>query len=179
MQIFYNFLTFGATFSLSVPAGYGNAQKRLGIELVFLSNYDIIALPPAAGLSFPAGHHQDRGWQLRQPRRNSMKILALDIGGSFIKYAQFEDGVLAEPGAIPTQADQGPEALLRTVRHLADQFPEKQAVGISFASQINPVEGCKMCIRDRARSASSFTVQVLIRMPCPCSSSTVSRSRVR
>lgn len=36
-----------------------------------------------------------------------MKILALDIGGSFIKYAQFEDGVLAEPGAIPTQADQG------------------------------------------------------------------------
>ena len=37
-----------------------------------------------------------------------MKILALDIGGSFIKYAQFEDGVLAEPGAIPTQADQGP-----------------------------------------------------------------------
>ena len=71
-----------------------------------------------------------------------MKILALDIGGSFIKYAQFEDGVLAEPGAIPTQADQGPEALLRTVRHLADQFPEKQAVGISFASQINPVEGC-------------------------------------
>ena len=70
-----------------------------------------------------------------------MKILALDIGGSFIKYAQFEDGVLAEPGAIPTQADQGPEALLRTVRHLADQFPEKQAVGISFASQINPVEG--------------------------------------
>lgn len=107
MQIFYNFLTFGATFSLSAPAGYGNAQKRLGIELVFLSNYDIIALPPAAGLSFPAGHHQDRGWQLRQPRRNSMKILALDIGGSFIKYAQFEDGVLAEPGAIPTQADQG------------------------------------------------------------------------
>ena len=71
-----------------------------------------------------------------------MKILALDIGGSFIKYAQFEDGVLAEPGAIPTQADQGPEALLRTVRHLADQFPEKQAMGISFASQINPVEGC-------------------------------------
>ena len=70
-----------------------------------------------------------------------MKILALDVGGSFIKYAQFEDGTLSRIGSIPTQADQGPDALLRTICRLAEQFPEKQAVGISFASQINPVDG--------------------------------------
>ena len=59
-----------------------------------------------------------------------MKILALDVGGSFIKYAQFEDGTLSRIGSIPTQADQGPDALLRTICRLAEQFPEKQAVGI-------------------------------------------------
>ena len=70
-----------------------------------------------------------------------MKILALDIGGTFIKYAQFEDNHLSNSGSIPTHADQGPKALLRTLRQLAVRFPDKEAVGISFASQVNPVEG--------------------------------------
>ena len=98
-----------------------------------------------------------------------MKILALDIGGSFIKYAQFEDGVLAEPGAIPTQADQGPEALLRTVRHLADQFPEKQAVGISFASQINPVEGCISSATETFPGFTGLQVKKLLERDLGCS----------
>lgn len=70
-----------------------------------------------------------------------MKILTLDIGGSFIKYALFENGVLTQPGSVPTQASLGPEALLQTILRLAARFPEKEAVGISFASQINPTEG--------------------------------------
>ena len=70
-----------------------------------------------------------------------MKILTLDIGGSFIKYALFENGMLTQPGSVPTQASLGPEALLQTILRLAARFPEKEAVGISFASQINPTEG--------------------------------------
>ncbi len=70
-----------------------------------------------------------------------MKILALDIGGTFIKYAIWEDGMLADTRQLPTRAGLGPEALLKTLTRLTAEFPGIQAVGISFASQVDPGAG--------------------------------------
>ena len=44
-------------------------------------------------------------------KNKTMKILALDLGGSFLKYAAYEEGTLVGAGSVPTRADRGPEAV--------------------------------------------------------------------
>ena len=74
-------------------------------------------------------------------KNKTMKILALDLGGSFLKYAAYEEGTLAGAGSVPTRADRGPEAVLATMAELAGQFPGIEAAGISFASPCDPTAG--------------------------------------
>ena len=71
-----------------------------------------------------------------------MKLLALDIGGSFIKYGWVQDGTASALKTIPTNAQLGPQALLDTITAIVSEFPKTPALGISFASQTDPVRGC-------------------------------------
>ena len=70
-----------------------------------------------------------------------MKILSMDIGGTFIKYALWEDGSLAPTRQLPTRAELGPKPLLDTLAKLGADYPDIQAVGVSFASQMDPHTG--------------------------------------
>lgn len=70
-----------------------------------------------------------------------MKILLFDIGGTAIKYGLNRDGCQDSPFEIPTQAHLGGPHVLSTIKELAQEFSGFDAVGVSTAGQVNPIEG--------------------------------------
>ena len=78
------------------------------------------------------------------PNRESSTVIALDIGGTAIKAAVIKGGVLTAQKQIPTQAHKGGAHVLSLAEDLIRSFfPEHRAdaIGISTAGQVDPVEG--------------------------------------
>lgn len=70
-----------------------------------------------------------------------MKILVFDIGGTAIKHAVCTDGILSSISETPTNAVLGGNHILHTVSSLIEKQSGYDAIGISTAGQVNPVEG--------------------------------------
>lgn len=66
-----------------------------------------------------------------------MKITAFDIGGTFVKYGVFEDGVLTPLGELPTRGEEGAAALLERLYNVAKSLMPAQGIGISARGQID------------------------------------------
>lgn len=70
-----------------------------------------------------------------------MKALVFDIGGTSIKYAVCENGVLFDSKETPTNAQLGGPHILETVISLIEQESGFDAIGISSAGQVNSEDG--------------------------------------
>lgn len=70
-----------------------------------------------------------------------MKIIAIDIGGTDIKYGIFEDVQLNEYSQVPTNALKGGEYIFSTICNIIDKYKNLDYIAISTAGQVNPKEG--------------------------------------
>lgn len=70
-----------------------------------------------------------------------MRILALDIGGTSIKAAAWEDGILSPIQEYDTNAHQGGVVVLHRVENILESMGACDAIGISTAGQIDSEKG--------------------------------------
>lgn len=71
-----------------------------------------------------------------------MNILAVDIGGTAIKFGLCdEQGVLTRMGECPTQAELGGMHIVQMVQEIAQKYPEAAAVGIATAGTVDTQDG--------------------------------------
>ncbi len=70
-----------------------------------------------------------------------MKLLAIDIGGTSIKSALFENNRAHRFSEIPSDAKSGASFLLNKLYHLIEQHSGYDAIGVSTAGQVDNVGG--------------------------------------
>jgi predicted NBD/HSP70 family sugar kinase len=101
---------------------------------------------------------------------SAKKIAALDIGGTQIKAALFEDGVLRERRETNTLAAEGPASLLRRSGDLIADFGAPDAVGISTAGQVDVDTGVIRYANDNLPGYTGTNVRGYFsaRFACPC-----------
>lgn len=74
-----------------------------------------------------------------------MKRMVLDIGGTAMKSAIYENETLTDIRETPTEAGRGGPHVMETAKSIVSSYKEKynfEKIGISTAGQVNPVEGC-------------------------------------
>ncbi len=70
-----------------------------------------------------------------------MNVLAIDIGGTFIKYALMdEEAHFLSRGKVPTPQE-GREQLIETIGKLYDEAPEVEGIAISMPGIIDSENG--------------------------------------
>lgn len=70
-----------------------------------------------------------------------MKIAALDIGGTSIKAAEYENGILSDVKEYDTQAKKGGAYVMETALEIAGGFRGIDCIGISTAGQVDSRKG--------------------------------------
>ncbi|MEG0664506.1 MAG: ROK family protein, partial [Clostridia bacterium] len=71
-----------------------------------------------------------------------MKIMAVDIGGTAIKYGLVsENGEILQSGECPSEAKKGADHLIDIIKKIINDHSDYQMIGISTAGQVNPVKG--------------------------------------
>ena len=73
-----------------------------------------------------------------------MKTMVLDIGGTAIKSAVAENGVLSDIRETPTQASLGGEHVMALAKEIIASYKEHwdfARIGISTAGQVDPEKG--------------------------------------
>ena len=70
-----------------------------------------------------------------------MKILTLDVGGTALKTALMNDGVMENPHEMPSEAKQGGPVVLQNIQKIIDACGDFDAIGISTAGQVDSEQG--------------------------------------
>lgn len=70
-----------------------------------------------------------------------MRILTFDIGGTFIKYGICEDFILSEKNKVPTEAQNGGNAIIEKVISIIKTFDNIDRIAISTAGQVDSESG--------------------------------------
>lgn len=70
-----------------------------------------------------------------------MKILTLDVGGTAIKSALMNNGVMESPRETPSEAKQGGPVLLGNIQKVIDACESYDAIGISTTGQVDSEQG--------------------------------------
>lgn len=66
-----------------------------------------------------------------------MKSAVFDIGGTFVKYGVYEDGLLKEVSSFPTQGQDGADALISRLVKTCEGIADANAIGICTRGQVN------------------------------------------
>lgn len=92
-----------------------------------------------------------------------MRILAFDIGGTFIKYGivneRFE---IEEIHKVPTEAQRGGQALIEKVIKIIEGYDNIDRIGISTAGQVDSENGIVVYSTDNIPYYTGMTVKKLI-----------------
>ena len=71
-----------------------------------------------------------------------MKIIAFDIGGTFIKYGIINESFeITESHTVPTDAQKGGQALIERVINIVESYDGIDRVAISTAGQVDSDNG--------------------------------------
>lgn len=73
-----------------------------------------------------------------------MAVMVLDIGGTAIKSALYNDGTLTDIKETPTQAAQGGSHVVKRIKEIIKEYQKDysfERIGISTAGQVDPVRG--------------------------------------
>lgn len=104
----------------------------------------------------------DLGWG----KKKQMKILAVDIGGTYIKYACMrEDREILSRGKIKTPGE-GREALVEAIGRIYDEMPDVEGIAISMPGIIDSENG--YCVMGGAlRYNDDFYLRHSLHQRCP------------
>lgn len=94
-----------------------------------------------------------------------MKILVLDIGGTAIKSAVFEEGQLLDLREQPSDAHLGGAHIMETVRTIVSAYGQDHRIdriGISTAGQVDPKAGCITYANDNIPGYTGTPVRQLL-----------------
>ena len=71
-----------------------------------------------------------------------MRILAFDIGGTFIKYGLIDDNFhIVEKHKIPTNAQQGGQAIIERIIKIIEEYENIDRIAVSTAGQVDSENG--------------------------------------
>lgn len=71
-----------------------------------------------------------------------MKLVVLDIGGTSIKYAKYEDGILKNFSERSTDAKKGGAYVVQNAVEIIQSLKPFDGIGISTAGQVDSASGC-------------------------------------
>ena len=92
-----------------------------------------------------------------------MRILAFDIGGTFIKYALCNDNFeLTEKNKIPTNAKQGGQVIIQRIIDISESYENIDRVAISTAGQVDSEHGVVVYSTDNIPYYTGMMVKSLI-----------------
>lgn len=92
-----------------------------------------------------------------------MRILAFDIGGTFIKYGIVNDSFeFEEIHKVPTDAHKGGQVLIERVIDIIEQYDNIDRIGISTAGQVDSENGIVVYSTDNIPYYTGMTVKKLI-----------------
>lgn len=92
-----------------------------------------------------------------------MRILAFDIGGTFIKYALCDDNFeLTEKNKIPTNAKQGGQVIIQRIIDIIESYENIDRVAISTAGQVDSEHGVVVYSTDNIPYYTGMMVKSLI-----------------
>lgn len=92
-----------------------------------------------------------------------MRILAFDIGGTFIKYALCNDNFeLTEKNKIPTNANQGGQVVIQRIIDIIESYENIDRVAISTAGQVDSEHGVVVYSTDNIPYYTGMMVKSLI-----------------
>lgn len=92
-----------------------------------------------------------------------MRILAFDIGGTFIKYALCNDNFeLTEKNKIPTNANQGGQVIIQRIIDIIESYENIDRVAISTAGQVDSEHGVVVYSTDNIPYYTGMMVKSLI-----------------
>ena len=92
-----------------------------------------------------------------------MRILAFDIGGTFIKYALCNDNFeLTEKNKIPTNAKQGGQVIIQRIIDIIESYENIDRVAISTAGQVDSEHGVVVYSTDNIPYYTGMRVKSLI-----------------
>ncbi len=96
-----------------------------------------------------------------------MNILALDIGGTAIKYGLCDErGTLTRRGECPTQAQLGGRHIVQTVQRIVEEYPEADAVGIATAGTVDTRDGHIVYATDNIPGYTGTPLGQLVSQSC-------------
>ena len=92
-----------------------------------------------------------------------MRILAFDIGGTFIKYALCNDNFeLTEKNKIPTNAKQGGQVIIQRIIDIIESYENIDRIAISTAGQVDSEHGVVVYSTDNIPYYTGMMVKSLI-----------------
>lgn len=92
-----------------------------------------------------------------------MRILAFDIGGTYIKYALCNDNFeLTEKNKIPTNAKQGGQVIIQRIIDIIESYENIDRVAISTAGQVDSEHGVVVYSTDNIPYYTGMMVKSLI-----------------
>lgn len=92
-----------------------------------------------------------------------MRILAFDIGGTYIKYALCNDNFeLTEKNKIPTNANQGGQVIIQRIIDIIESYENIDRVAISTAGQVDSKHGVVVYSTDNIPYYTGMMVKSLI-----------------
>lgn len=92
-----------------------------------------------------------------------MRILAFDIGGTFIKYALCNDSFeLTEKNKIPTNANQGGQVIIQRIIDIIESYENIDRIAISTAGQVDSEHGVVVYSTDNIPYYTGMMVKSLI-----------------
>ena len=92
-----------------------------------------------------------------------MRILAFDIGGTYIKYALCNDNFeLTEKNKIPTNANQGGQVIIQRIIDIIESYENIDRVAISTAGQVDSEHGVVVYSTDNIPYYTGMMVKSLI-----------------
>lgn len=92
------------------------------------------------------------------------KILALDVGGTAIKSALFdENGRILHSMEIPSEAKQGGTRLMQNVINVIDGYEGYSAIGVSVTGQVDPATGSIIFANDNVPNFTGTNVAGILR----------------
>lgn len=92
-----------------------------------------------------------------------MRILAFDIGGTFIKYAICDENFnLSDKNKVPTEAEKGGQALIEKIIDIILSYDDIDRVAISTAGQVDSENGIVVYSTDNIPYYTGMMVKKLI-----------------